>query len=476
MLGVQTLGSLAPRDAAEGQFTASPTGTMNMPSIELPPAPSPPARDCAEDEREAWMVLLSVSGLGPITFESLLAAFGSAQAVLRAASGPAGAARLCEVLAVGGTSRELETATTSPGHEPRERQPSRLDLARRICETATMGSRLPELISSLGIHVVTLEDAAYPARLRRVDLPPPLLFFRGSIECLAGPRVVGVVGTRRPSDKGRLVSAWTASAIARAGGVVVSGLAVGIDGAAHAAVVGEGLPTVGVLGGGHARLFPRAHERLAEAIVAAGGALVSELPPETPATRGTFPRRNRVISGLSDAVVVVEAGQRSGALITAGWALEQGRECFLVPGAIDSPQSAGCNAFLRSFPGQARVVCGIPELLEDLELASDATEASTASPPSRSSAGKPAPADGRSVGLEAVIASLGPVERELATQLSNGPATADSLSERTGLAGAAVLSALTLLELRGLVDWSGGRYMPVGALARGPIRVSRVGP
>ena len=125
----------------------------------------------------------------------------------------------------------------------------------------------------------------------------------------------------------------------------------------------EGLATVAVLGGGHARLFPKAHERLADAIVAAGGAVVAELSPETPATMGTFPRRNRLISGLSDATVVVEAGTRSGALITAGWALEQGRECFLVPGPMDAPTSAGCNALLLGFPTQTRIVCGIPELL-----------------------------------------------------------------------------------------------------------------
>jgi DNA processing protein len=281
---------------------------------------------------------------------------------------------------------------------------------------------------------------------------------------------VAVVGTRWPTDKGRVIAGWIGSALARTGAVVVSGLAVGIDGAAHAAVVAEGGRTVAVLGGGHARLFPKAHDRLANAIVESGGAVVSELAPDTSPSRGTFPRRNRLVSGLSDATVVVEAGRRSGALITAGWALEQGRECFLVPGPFDSPTSAGCHAFLRSFPGQARVVCGIPELIEDLELDGEVAGAlvGNARPGAgagQSGASRTPPATAPNVGRAALLASLGPVERTLAEELARGPATADQLAQRTSLAGAAVLSALTLLELRGLARGAYGRYSPAGALA-----------
>ncbi len=320
--------------------------------------------------------------------------------------------------------------------------------------------------------MVTLDDRSYPDRLRRVELPPPLLFVRGSVESLSASHAVAVVGTRRPSDKGRLIAGWVASGLARAGAVVVSGLAVGIDGAAHAAVVGEGLATVAVLGGGHARLFPRAHERLADAIVASGGAVVAELTPETPASRGTFPRRNRLLSGLSDATVVVEAGRRSGALITAGWALEQGRECFVVPGPIDAPTSAGCNAFLRSYPGQARAVAGVSELIEDLGLVtadeSDHAryEAASGRPVGSLDPHRPPSATAPGTGRAAVLASLGPVERLLAESLARGPATADDLAASTSLSGASILSALTLLELRGLVVGSYGRYIPTGPLAR----------
>lgn len=348
------------------------------------------------------------------------------------------------------------------------------DLARRICESVGAGELAVERVKALGLAVVTLDDTAYPDRLRQVDMPPPLLFVKGSIECLGTRHSIAVVGTRRPTDKGRLIAGWIGSSLARAGAVVVSGLAVGINGAAHAAVVGEGLATVAVLGGGHARLFPRAHERLADAIVAAGGAVVAELVPDTPASRGSFPRRNRLVSGLSDATVVVEAGLRSGALITAGWALEQGRDCYLVPGPIDSPTSAGCNAFLRTFLGQARVVSGVPELIEDLELAGAQAAGAVGDPTpaggshGRAGANRAPSAMPGGTGMWAVVASLGPVERQLAECLVHGPATADDLAARTSLPGAAILSALTLLELRGLVSGSYGRYIPAGLLARHP--------
>jgi DNA processing protein len=496
MLGVQSLGPVTPRCVTEVRVGESPGRYAE------------PARGSAESdanvEREAWVILLGVPGLGPVTFAALLAAFGSARAVLHAASEPAGPSRLCEALPParpGGWDRSDDgaasvvarrdafpntAATTDAGLEAsspfvtgaREGAVRQVklgvEMARRICETASTGAHAVDLVRSLGLAVVTLDDPTYPERLRRVDMPPPLLFVRGAVEALNGLRSVAVVGTRWPSDKGRLIAGWIGSGLARAGAVVVSGLAVGVDGAAHAAVVGEGRPTVAVLGGGHARLFPKAHERLADAIVAAGGAVVAELSPDTPATRGTFPRRNRLVSGLADATVVVEAGSRSGALITAGWALEQGRDCFLVPGPIDAPTSAGCNAFLRSFPGQARVVCGIPELIEDLDL----VQGSGMDEPVDSSVDGCSPGPGRAVstpsamadsaGRAAVLSSLGPVERLLAESLSRGPATADDLAAQTALSGAAILSALTLLELRGLVRGSYGRYIPAGVLARAP--------
>ena len=211
---------------------------------------------------------------------------------------------------------------------------------------------------ALGLQAITLDDPRYPVRLRAIDLPPPVLFIRGELDALEPADAVAIVGTRRPTEAGRRTAARIATAVAELGATIVSGLALGIDGAAHAAAVAADRPTVAVIGGGHARLYPRVHERLAERIVAGGGAIVSEFAPDTEPTRGTFPRRNRLISGLSDSTVVVEAGARSGALTTAAWALEQGRRLFLVPGPIDAPTVAGCLAFLRELAPEARIVAG----------------------------------------------------------------------------------------------------------------------
>lgn len=513
MLGVQSLGPVAPRRVAEEagpakagvrpvDLVGAAESTGAAPRQSMPDGAGSAARvhDTAADlERDAWVVLLSISGLGPVSFAALLAAFGSAGAVLRAASDPAGPHRIVQALAdaAGGAALDPEPGSagvifdvcaagagdpsSASGAPARRRPVIGAELAAQICDAAAGGSRTVDQVRSLGLAVVTLEEPAYPERLRLVDLPPPLLFVRGSAAALSASTAVAVVGTRRATDRGRLIAGWIGSAVARAGAAVISGLAVGIDGAAHAAVVAEGGQTVAVLGGGHARLFPKAHERLADAIVESGGAVISELTPDTLPSRGTFPRRNRLVSGLSDATVVVEAGRRSGALITAGWALEQGRDCFLVPGPLDAPASEGCHAFLRSFPGQARIVAGIAELLEDLNLAggggSSARAAGAAGgngavgagttilATAENSAGKAPPSAAASPSRAAVLASLGPVELALAEQLGRGPATADQLAVRTSLAGASVLSGLTLLELKGLARCAYGRYWPSGSLA-----------
>jgi DNA processing protein len=233
-------------------------------------------------------------------------------------------------------------------------------------------------------------------------------------------------------------------------------------------VVGEGGLTVAVIGGGHDRLFPAAHDRLGTAIVESGGAVISEHAPGTRPSKGTFPRRNRVISGLADAVVVVEAGARSGALVTAAWALEQGRECFLVPGSIEAPQSAGCLAWLRDYAGATRIVAGVPQLLEDLELDGLAAFSAVAVPEARSVGalrpihGRPDAPSTRAVGLD-----VPDRERRLLMALDHGAATVDELAAVTSLPVAAVLGGLTGLEGRGLVEEVYGRYrIPSGAVSR----------
>ena len=387
-------------------------------------------------EREAWAVLASVHGLGQATFALLLREHGCALRVVELAASEAGLRLIRE-----GPARDRRSLP----------QPTIDGLAAAVADATGVVARM----HADGITVLTVDDGAYPARLRTVEEPPHVLFVRGAPTGLAAPHAVAIVGTRRPTESGRRVAARIADALARTGAVVVSGLAVGIDGAAHAAVVAAGRPTVAVLGSGHDRLFPRAHVRLASAIVESGGAVVSELPPDASPTKGTFPRRNRLISGLADATVVVEAAARSGALITARWALEQGRGCFLVPGSIDAPTSAGCLAFLRAFAGEARIVAGIAELVDDLGLL-DSTG------PEADSASK-APAAGPS--REAILAVLGGAEARVAAALADGATTADELAERTDLPIAAVLGTLTLLEMRELVNSAYGRYRPAGALA-----------
>ncbi len=197
-------------------------------------------------------------------------------------------------------------------------------------------------------------------------MPPHVLFVRGSVAALQHDRAAAIVGTRHPTSAGRVCAGRVAAALVAADAAVISGLAYGIDGAAHESTIHAGGATVAVIGGGHATAVPVGHDRLAQRIVDSGGAVVSEAAPDVAPTRGTFPRRNRIISGLADATIVVEAPARSGALITASWALEQGRECFLVPGPIDAPAAAGCLSFLREFHGAARIVAGIPQLVADL--------------------------------------------------------------------------------------------------------------
>lgn len=419
-------------------------GERSAPFTSGPDTPLAP-RDGPLDDRDALAVIASVDGVGPITLERLLAAFGRPFGILEAARRRAGP-------------DDLRVATRDPDGPGNAMSTAAADA---LAVAARRADVILEAMRAAGVTAVALDDAEYPARLRLMELPPRVLFVRGAPGALEAASVVAIVGTRRPSDGGRRTASRIGAALARAGALVVSGLAVGIDGAAHAAVVAEGGLTVAVIGGGHDRLFPRSHDRLAEAIVDGGGAIISEHPPGTSPTRGTFPRRNRIISGLSDAVVVVEAGARSGALLTASWALEQGRECFLVPGGIDAPQSAGCLAWLREYAGVARIVAGIPQLLEDLGLATSA-----AFPQTRRSSGLVPPAlPDRGSPMAARRSELSTREDRIAGGLVAGGTTADELVALTGMPIAAVLAGLTALEAAGLAVGAYGRYRPAGFLA-----------
>jgi DNA processing protein len=402
-------------------------------------------------DREALAVLLSVHGMGPLTLARLVAGLGSPAAILEVA-GRADAER--ELIAASVDADEVNRAMPKV-------------VAEAIVEAAGRRDAILADVARSKLRVVALGDPDYPSRLIAIEVPPPALFVRGTLAPLAAEHVVAVVGTRRPSPAGRRIASRIATALGRAGATVVSGLAIGIDGAAHAACVSDGAPTVAFIGGGHAALFPRAHDRLADAVVEGGGAVISEYAPRTEPTRGTFPQRNRLISGASDAVVVIEAGARSGALVTASWALEQGRECFLVPGSIDAPASAGCNGFLRDWPGLARIVSGIPQLLDDLGLMGAAGLVGVADP---DDPGRPVPIR-PSIDLptaSAVLSGRDEAQHRVAHALLRGATSVDELVAVTTLSVVGVLGALTRLEASGLVRANRGRYEPLGSLAATP--------
>lgn len=389
-------------------------------------------------ERDAWAVLATVDGLGPAAFAILLARYGTARAILDVAASPRGDRRLADTPPV--------DAIRDAG---RPLLPISETVAQEIVAAAESAARITRRIAELGIQVVTLDDAVYPARLNRIHLPPAVLFVFGDVTALARIRACAVVGTRHPSGHGRMTATRIANALVASSATVVSGLALGIDGAAHEAVVRGGGITVAVLGSGLGVISPQSHRRLAEAIATTGGAVVSELGPDVVPGPGTFPRRNRLISGLSDATIVVEAPASSGALLTAGWAMDQGRSCFIVPGPIDAPTSAGCLSFLREFHGEAYIVTGVPQLIADLGYADDAPLV------------RPRP-------VAATLQLLGATETRVADAILAGRVTVDELVAVTGLSVATVLATLTLLERQGLIVGAYGRYRAAGSLLEPP--------
>jgi len=424
MLGVRPAGPLSEATPTTAALSPQPGGGMTV-------------EDAYAEERDAWTVLTAVDGLGPVAFAALLAAFGNGRSILAAAAASSGVARL---------------AATPPGGPQGpgpHRRPVSDSLAAAIVVAVQDGPRVLERLHALGLAVITVEEATYPRRLRAIAMPPHVLFVQGSVAALHHRRTAAVVGTRRPTTYGRTMAGRIATALVAAEAAVVSGLAYGIDGVAHETTIRAGGTTIAVIGGGHAAAIPAGHRRLARTILDRGGAIVSELGPDVLPTHGTFPRRNRIISGLADATIVVEAPARSGALVTASWALEQGRECFLVPGPLDSATSSGCHGFLREFHDNARIVAGIPQLIADLGF----------STPMR-------PPDGRSTDAlsAAALAGLGSATGTVALAVSAGAASVDELVAMSDLPVASVLASLAVLEGRGLVVAAHGRYRPAGPL------------
>jgi DNA processing protein len=290
-----------------------------------------------------------------------------------------------------------------------------------------------------GHHLLTIDSPGYPPLLRQIPDPPLALFISGDPAVL-GSAQLAIVGSRNPTSAGREIARELSVQLVQLGLTITSGLAAGIDAAAHRGAIDGGGRTIAVLGTGPDRVYPAEHRALAGAI-ADHGALVSEFPAGVPPLAANFPRRNRIISGLSAGVLVIEATLRSGSLITAGHGLEQGREVFAVPGSIRNPQARGCHALLKQ---GAKLVESVADIMEELGALADAA---------RSQA--PVPKASRSAEDE-----LGAQERDLLEQMGYDPVTVDMLIERTGLTAEVVSSMLLLLELRGRVTAQpGGIYI-----------------
>jgi DNA processing protein len=270
------------------------------------------------------------------------------------------------------------------------------------------------------------EVAAVRPSAAQVPAVTDVLWVCGSLEGLCRP-TIAVVGTRAATPYGKALARRFAAELGAAGCCIISGLALGIDSAAHLGALEAGAPTIGVLGGGHARFFPQRNRALADRMIAGGGAVLSPFPPQHPALPPQFLQRNGVVAALSDAVVVIEAPARSGALNTAGWAA--GRiPVFAVPGDVDRPHVAGCHALIRDGAILAR---SPQDVVDDLRLA-------PAPHPRASIAKDPEPGD--------------PLQRKIYAVLADGERSLDEVLEQTGEAPPAVLAALCMLEIAGTIE------------------------
>ncbi len=343
-----------------------------------------------------------MQGIGPVRMRRLIDYFGDAEAAWHATPGDLRAAglesKLAEALA--------ETRRTT-------------NLEREM-----------ERLHAVGARALTWASEDYPERLREIDDSPPVLYTLGKF-APTDSWAVAVVGTRRATHYGREVTARLASDLAQAGITVISGLARGVDTEAHRASLEGGGRTVAVLGSGLDVLYPPENRGVARRIVDEGrGAVVSEFPLGTQPDAVNFPSRNRIISGLSLGVLVVEAGERSGALITVTFALEQGRDVFAVPGPITSRMSDGPNNLLKQ---GAKCVTSVRDILEelDIEMVTEHVEAA-----------RSLPAD--------------PTERMLLEYLQESTQHIDDLTTRSGLPASTVSAVLTMMELKGMVRHLGG--------------------
>lgn len=362
-----------------------------------------------QNDYAPWLALRRVKGLGCVGFKKLAAQFADP--------------------------RKIFAASRSALEQVEDLRADAIDGIVDFHEWAEVNDEISR-VRDAGISLVCYNDANYPARLRTIADPPPLLYVKGELNGV-DDRAVAIVGSRSASDYGRRVAHDLARGLAAAGFTVVSGMARGIDGMAHETALNSGGRTIAVLGSGVERAYPPEHEKLYQRI-SANGAAISELPIGTRPVAFNFPARNRLISGLSLGVVVVEATEKSGSLITASLAVEQGREVFAVPGEVGSSRSRGAHRLIRQ---GAKLVENVDDILEEI-----APQLLT-----RGGTANAAPL--------ALPQNASAEARKVFALLEAGSLQIDEVIERSGLAAPRVLQILLELELQGYVrQMAGKRY------------------
>ncbi|MGH8467901.1 MAG: DNA-processing protein DprA [Gammaproteobacteria bacterium] len=354
------------------------------------------------DERAHWIALHRAPGIGPRAFFDLLARYGSAKAVFAA--------------------RSMELERHGLGSE------TLAFIKAPDWQAVTAAVRW---LREDKHHLILWSEETYPPLLRTLSDPPPLFYVIGDPGILARPQIA-VVGSRHPTAAGEQTALEFSRQLVLAGWVITSGLALGIDAAAHRGALAARGATIAVSGTGIDLIYPASNRALAFDIQASGGAIVSELPLGTPAIARNFPRRNRLISGLCLGTVVAEAALRSGSLITARCAIEQGREVFALPGSIHNPLAQGCHGLIQQ---GAKLVTSVADILEELNCVL---------PP-------PAPVSSLPQLPHEASEALDPDYQSLLHCMGEDPVSVDSLVERSGLTASAVSSMLLILELRGYV-------------------------
>ncbi|MEX0387088.1 DNA-processing protein DprA [Spiribacter onubensis] len=382
-----------------------------------------------EDTLEAWLTLLHLEGIGPRIIAEIVHTYGGPTTYLAAS----------------------EADRASHG------LPAKAVTAPRMLASAREGVAADRRwAEQKDCHIITRDDARYPARLAEIPDPPPVLFVRGEPAVLDTPQIA-VVGTRNPTPGGIETAEDFSGRLAASGLTVTSGLALGIDTAAHeGALVAEDGISIAVMATGPDRLYPRENQVLASSLIERG-AIVTEMPVGTSLNRGLFPRRNRLISGLSLGVLVVEAGRRSGALGTAHRAVEQGREVMAIPGSIHNPVAKGCHQLIRE---GARLVERADDVIEELRRLPDGW--TTTTPAAAVDAGDDDPADA------AAETALDADYLALLDAMGYDPIGFETLAGRTSLTPDILSSMLLTLELTGHVaPCNGGHYMRISNRAGG---------